>query len=93
MGNEKKNRIEKSSFFREISLEYRATKLPYDYKERKESQTSLTDICLVKYVKLSISRLILVKSANGQLLHNNIRLYHNREILYLISLRKFENFR
>ena len=38
-----RNRIEKSSFFNEISSEYKATKLPYDYMEREESQTCLTD--------------------------------------------------
>ena len=38
-----KNRIEKSSFFNEISLEYKAKKLPLDYIETKESQISLTE--------------------------------------------------
>ena len=34
-----KNRIEKSSFFNKISLEYKETKLPYDYIKRRKSQT------------------------------------------------------
>ena len=40
---QKRNRIEKSSFFNEISLEYKATKLPQDYMEREESQISPTE--------------------------------------------------
>ena len=38
-----KNRIEKSSFINEISLENKAAKLPQDYMEREESQISLTE--------------------------------------------------
>ena len=38
-----KNRIEKSSFFNEIFLEYKALKLPLDHMEREESQTSLIE--------------------------------------------------
>ena len=37
-----KNRIEKSSFFNETSLESKATKLPQNYMEREESQISQT---------------------------------------------------
>ena len=38
-----KNRIENFSFFNEISLEYKETKLPQDYMEKGKSQISLTD--------------------------------------------------
>ena len=38
-----KNRIEKSSFINEISLEHKATKPPQDYMEREERQISLTE--------------------------------------------------
>ena len=38
-----KNRIEKSSFFNEISSEYKATKLPQNYMEKVKSQTSQTE--------------------------------------------------
>ena len=38
-----KTELKKFSFFNEISLEYKATKLPQDYMEREESQISLTE--------------------------------------------------
>ena len=38
-----KNRVEKSSFFNEISLEYKESKLSQDYMERRKSQTSPTE--------------------------------------------------
>ena len=41
-----KNRIEKSSFFKEIPLENKAVKLPQDYMEREEIQT-----CLIESLK------------------------------------------
>ena len=44
-----KNRIEKSSFFDEIPLEYRAEKLPH--MERKESQ-----ICRIEGLKNELSK-------------------------------------
>ena len=34
-----KNRIEKSSFFNKISLEYKAIKLPQDYMERRKGKS------------------------------------------------------
>ena len=43
MQNKKKNRIEKSLVFNEISLEYKATKFVKHYMERGESQVSLTE--------------------------------------------------
>ena len=35
--------MEKASFFNEMSLEYKETKLTQDYMERGKSQTSLTE--------------------------------------------------
>ena len=38
-----KTELKKSSFFNEISLEYKATKFPQNYMEWEESQIPLTE--------------------------------------------------
>ena len=55
-----KNRIEKSSFFNEISLKYKVLKLPLDYIEREESQT-----CLIRGLKYQLK----VKSDYTSFMH------------------------
>ena len=66
-----KSRIEKSSFFNEISLEYKETKLPQNYMERKKSQASLTETLNAKFLSNIKAN---SKNIHG-CKHTNLKLY------------------
>ena len=59
-----KTELKKSSFFNEISLEYKAIKLPQNYMEREESQISLTGSLKWNVEKINLIRFIFVCSQN-----------------------------
>ena len=68
-----KNRIEKPSFFNEISLEYKAKKLPQDHMEREENQIFKTESH--KEAKISITTNIYIIIIMFQILLSIIEIF------------------